>query len=266
MTKPRKPTSKVDAIAAAIEYDIGSGLLGNGAWLKQIDIETRYRCTRTDARRALEALAIKGRIQRIPQRGYFVSIVDEEGQRRELVEIRVLLETAMVPSIVERATGRTLLTCGAWWQRAAAARQGDVKERYTTNRAFHVRLTELCANRELAKLALAVRGDLPATPIAQWHSHARIEQSAREHAQIVDALADRDLRKMTDLIAVHIRQPSAPHDEARSSSRRARMTTGRSIMLPSKATAPAPRRQRRRRPRSAGGPGRARRPRRRTPR
>src|SRR5215212_2824201 len=95
------------AISAAISADISSGLLGNGAWLKQIDIETRYRCTRTDARRALEALAIKGRIQRIPQRGYYVSIVDE-GQRRELVEVRVLLETAMVPSIVERATRKDI--------------------------------------------------------------------------------------------------------------------------------------------------------------
>lgn len=211
MAKPRNPTSKgADAIAAAIAFDIGSGELGNGTWLKQIDIETRYRCTRADARRALEALAIRGQIQRIPLRGYFVSVVDE-GQRRELVEVRVLLETAMVPSIVMRATRkdiadlRRLVTAFA-----AAARQGDVKERYMTNRAFHVRLTQLCANRELAKLALAVRGDLPTTPIAQWHSQARIEQSAREHAQIVDALADRDVRKMTDLIAVHIRQPSAP--------------------------------------------------------
>src|SRR3954471_24485005 len=99
MTKPGKPTSKgADAIAAAIALDIGSGLLGNGAWLKQIDIETRYGCTRTDARRALEALAIRGQIQRIPLRGYFVSVVDG-AQRRELVEVRVLLETAMVPSI-----------------------------------------------------------------------------------------------------------------------------------------------------------------------
>ena len=209
MAKPRKPAKGAEAIAAAIALDIGSGLLGNGAWLKQIDIETRYRCTRTDARRALEALAIKGRIQRIPQRGYFVSVVDE-GQRRELVEVRVLLETAMVPSTVERATRkdiadlRRLVTAFA-----AAARQGDVKERYMTNRAFHVRLTGLCANRELAKLALAVRGDLPTTPIAQWHSQARIEQSAKEHALIVDALADRDIRRLTELIAVHIRQPAS---------------------------------------------------------
>jgi DNA-binding GntR family transcriptional regulator len=209
MSKPRKAAAKgADAIAAAIAFDIGSGVLGNGAWLKQIDIEGRYRCTRTDARRALEALAIRGQVQRIPQRGYFVSIVDE-GQRGELAEVRVLLETAMVASIVERATRKDIADLRRLATAfAAAARQGDVKQRYMTNRAFHVRLTELCANRELAKLALAVRGDLPTTPIAQWHSQARIEQSAKEHALIVDALADRDVRKLTELIAVHIRQPA----------------------------------------------------------
>ena len=48
MARPRKPAAKgAEAITAAIALDIASGLLGNGAWLKQIDIETRYRCTRT---------------------------------------------------------------------------------------------------------------------------------------------------------------------------------------------------------------------------
>ena len=208
MAKPRKAAKGADAIAAAIALDIGSGLLGNGAWLKQIDIENRYRCTRTDARRALEALAIKGRIQRIPQRGYFVSIVDE-GQRRELVEVRVLLETAMVPSIIDQATKKDIADLRRLAIAfATAARQSDATDHYMTNRAFHVRLTELCANRELAKLALAVRGDLPTTRIAQWHSQARIEQSAKEHVLIVEALADRDVKKLTELIAVHIRQPT----------------------------------------------------------
>ena len=208
MARPRKAAKGAEAIAAAIAFDIGSGLLGNGAWLKQIDIEARYRCTRADARRALEALAIKGQVQRIPERGYFVSIVDESA-RRELVEVRVLLETAMAPSIVERATRKDIADlrrlAAAF---AAAARHGDVKKRYMTNRAFHVRLSELCGNRELAKLALAVRGDLPTTPIAQWHSQARIERSAEEHASIVKALADRDASKLTELIAAHIRQPA----------------------------------------------------------
>jgi DNA-binding GntR family transcriptional regulator len=195
------------AISAAIATDIASGLLGNGAWLKQVDIEARYRCTRADARRALEALAIRGVVQRIPQRGYYVSIVDEEA-RRELVEVRVLLETAMAPSIVERATTKDIRDlrrlAGAF---AAAVKRDDTAERYLANRAFHVRLTELCPNRELAKLALAVRGDLPTTPIVQWRSQARIEQSSREHVSIVDALAARDAARLAELIAVHIRQP-----------------------------------------------------------
>ena len=205
--KPRVAKG-ADAIAAAISADIGSGLLGNGAWLKQVDIESRYGCTRADARRALEALAIKGIVQRIPQRGYYVTMIDESS-RRELVEVRVLLETATVASIVERATARDIKDL----RRLAAdfarvARHGGVAEKYAANRAFHVRFTELCANRELAKLALAVRGDLPTTPIVQWPSQARIEQSCREHALMLDALERRDVGGLTELIALHIRQPT----------------------------------------------------------
>jgi DNA-binding GntR family transcriptional regulator len=203
----RSTSRGADAVSAAIAADVASGMLGNGAWLKQVDIEARYRCTRADARRALEALAIKGVVQRIPQRGYYVSIVDESA-RRELVEVRVLLETAMVPGIVERATAkdiRDLRRLAAAF--AAAVKRDDIAERYLANRAFHVRLAGLCGNRELTKLALAVRGDLPTTPIVQWRSQARIEQSSREHVSIVEALADRDSARLAKLVAVHIRQP-----------------------------------------------------------
>ena len=208
MAPSSKPRSRGPAaVATAVAADIGAGLLGNGAWLKQVDIEARYRCTRADARRALEALTLKGVVQRIPQRGYYVSLIDEES-RRELVEVRVLLETAMAPSIVERATAKDIrdlrrLAVGF----ARAARDGGDAERYHANRAFHVRFTGLCGNRELAKLALAVRGDLPTTPIVQWRSQTRIEQSSREHAAMIDALAARDVGRLKTLIALHIRQP-----------------------------------------------------------
>lgn len=203
----RRKTCGPDAVATAIAADIGAGLLGNGAWLKQVDIEARYRCSRADARRALEALAIRGKVQRIPQRGYYVTMIDEKS-RAELVEVRVVLETATIPGIVERATPRDIRDLRQLAAKfAQAVTHGDAAEKYETNRAFHVRLTELCSNRELAKLALAVRGDLPTTPMVQWHSQARIERSCREHLEIVDALARRDVPAMRALIARHIRQP-----------------------------------------------------------
>jgi DNA-binding GntR family transcriptional regulator len=203
----RRKTRGVEAVAAAIAADIGAGSLGNGAWLKQVDIEARYGCTRADSRRALEALAIKGKVQRIPQRGYYVTMIDAES-RRELVEVRVVLETATVPGIVERATAADVRDLRRLANEfAEAVKHGDVAQKYETNRAFHVRLTKLSSNRELAKLALAVRGDLPTTPIVQWRSQDRIERSCQEHFQIVEALARRDAAKLKALIARHIRQP-----------------------------------------------------------
>ena len=211
----RKPAAKsAEAVAAAIAADIRSGVLASGAWLKQVDIEARYRCTRANARRALEALAVRGTIQRIPQRGYYATALDEE-TRRQLVEVRVVLEKATADSIVKGATGkdiRELRRLAAAF--ATAVKTGGALERYSTNRAFHVRLTSLCTNKELVKLALLVRGDLPTTPIMQWSSQARIEQSAREHADMIDALVQRDAGRLADIMALHIRQPGTARAKA----------------------------------------------------
>jgi DNA-binding GntR family transcriptional regulator len=203
----KRGSQGADAVAAAIARDISSGQFGNGAWLKQVDMEGRYRCTRADARRALEALALKGAVQRIPQRGYYVTVIDERSHR-ELVEVRVILETAAVPSIVDQATENDIADLKRLAELfAVSVRRGDAAEKYNANRAFHVRLTQLCQNRELVKLALDVRGHLPATPIAQWRSQARIERSCEEHFMMIEALSARDIARLKHLIAIHIRQP-----------------------------------------------------------
>jgi DNA-binding GntR family transcriptional regulator len=203
-----RPSAKSpDAVAEAISADIQAGRLGSGAWLKQVDIEARHQCTRATARRALEALAVRGTIQRIPQRGYYVTALDEE-TRQQLAEVRAILEAGTAESIVDQATDkdiRDLRRLAAAF--ASAVRNGDALQRYAANRAFHVRLTGLCTNKELVKLALALRGDLPTTPLLQWSSQARIEQSAREHADMIDALAKRDARRLAGILALHIRQP-----------------------------------------------------------
>src|SRR5262245_49286025 len=139
--RTRTTARTADAVAEAIGADIRSGLLGGGAWLKQVDIEARYQCTRATARRALEALALRGTIQRIPQRGYYVTALNEE-TRRELAEVRAILEAGSAASIVEHATDkdiRDLRRLAAGF--AAAVKNGDALQRYAANRAFHVRLT-----------------------------------------------------------------------------------------------------------------------------
>ena len=51
-----------------IAHDIQSGVYGAGAWLKQIDLQERYDCTRLEVRRALDQLTAKRLIAHIPNR------------------------------------------------------------------------------------------------------------------------------------------------------------------------------------------------------
>lgn len=196
-----------EAVETAMAQDIQSGLLAAGSWLKQIDLERRYGCSRNDIRRALDKLTTRRLVQHIPERGYYVCMPDDR-RKQELREIRVILEAAMVDFLLEAATPEAVAELRRLAQRFAdAAVTGTHLERYETNREFHVYLTGLCRNRELASLIIDLRGHLPATPLMQWHNQARIEQSSSEHFAMVEALAARDAARLKALLSAHIRQP-----------------------------------------------------------
>lgn len=203
----RAAAKAVDEVADEISSDIAEGRLMNGTWLKLVDLEARYGCTRAAARRALERLTVKGILQRIPDRGYYVAVVDER-RHRELMAVRVVLESATVPGIVAAATTADIADLRALAARfESCIRDGDAARKFIANRDFHVRLTQLCPNQELARLALEVRGNIPTTPVIQWWTQARIEKSAREHFQMIDALEAGDQAALSRLIELHILQP-----------------------------------------------------------
>lgn len=196
-----------EAVEAAMAQDIQSGLLPAGSWLKQIDLERRYGCSRNEIRRALDKLTTRRLVQHIPERGYYVCMPDDR-RKQELREIRAILESAMVDFLMEAATPEAVAELRRLAQRfAEASVSGTHLERYETNREFHVYLTGLCRNHELAALIIDLRGHLPATPLVQWHNKARIEQSSAEHFAMVEALEARDAPGLKALLSAHIRQP-----------------------------------------------------------
>jgi DNA-binding GntR family transcriptional regulator len=85
----------------------------------------------------------------------------------------------------ERATDADIAQLTELAERfSRSTRYGDAAEKYDSNRAFHIYFSAM-ANRELASLVIEYRGHIPATPIDQWVTQARLEQSAAEHFQIV---------------------------------------------------------------------------------
>jgi len=216
MSKAASKKKSLDA-AERIARDIQSGVFAPGMWLKQIDLEKRYRCSRLEIRQALDRLAQRRLVKHIPNRGYHV-FQPQGRQETEITEIRCILETAAVDSIVANADPAAIERLAEHASRFdKLILTGTILEQYETNLLFHHELLGLCDNSELVDMVTDLRARTSSAPASQWRTRARIEQSAREHHAIVEALAAGDAPRVKRILALHIRQPEvaieAGHDE-----------------------------------------------------
>lgn len=189
-----------------ILQDILTGFLLPGTWLKQIDLERRYHCTRPEVRRALDRLAQRRLLEHVPNRGYHV--FEPDGRRaREVSEIRIHLETAIAGVIVANASadeiGRLRVLADNFDHMVL---DGTTLELYEANLAFHRQLLILGGNLELVELITDIRQRTSSAPVSQWKTRARVEQSGREHQMMVDAIEAGNTEKLKDLIRQHILQ------------------------------------------------------------
>ncbi|MBP2234777.1 DNA-binding GntR family transcriptional regulator [Sinorhizobium kostiense] len=205
--KPRgeNAATAVD-VTDLILNDIQTGVLAPGSWLKQIDLERRYQCTRPEVRRALDRLAQRRLVEHVPNRGYHVFEPDGR-QAAEISEIRVLLETGVADKVVANASSldiQALRSLASRFDRMIL--EGTPIQLYEANLTFHHRLLSLCGNEELVNLVTEIRQRTSSAPVAQWKTRARIEQSSREHHEMIDAIAAGDAAALRDAITRHIRQ------------------------------------------------------------
>jgi DNA-binding GntR family transcriptional regulator len=190
-----------------ILQDILTGTLPPGTWLKQVDLERRYGCTRPEVRRALDRLSQKRLVEHVPNRGYHV--FEPDGRRaREVGDIRVILETAVAGTIIARATGEAILRLRELARHFdQMTLTGTVLELYEANLAFHREILALSDNLELVNLITEIRQRTSSAPVSQWRTRARIEQSGREHHQMIDAIEAKATDEFKRLVEQHIRQP-----------------------------------------------------------
>lgn len=201
-----KVAANQSTLADRIARDIQAGVYGPGAWLKQIDLQERYDAKRLEVRRALDQLSAKRVISHVPNRGYHVYVCDP-GLRDQMRDVRVILESGAVPDLMPNVTSAKLAALRALAERfASMIDDGTLMEQYEVNLDFHAALYDMCANRELVSLIRETRGRGPSAPSAEWVRRSRVEQSAREHFEIVDALEARDIKRLQQIISAHIRQ------------------------------------------------------------
>lgn len=189
-----------------ILHDIQTGILASGSWLKQVDLERRYNCGRNQVRRALDRLAQKRLVEHVPNRGYHVYEPDGK-QAAEVAEIRIILETAIAGKIATNATQgdiRTLRSLAEQFDQLVL--NGTMLQLYEVNLSFHHYLISLGGNQELTTLVNEIRQRTSSAPVSQWRTRARIEVSAKEHHQMIDAIVARDGETLRQLLVRHISQ------------------------------------------------------------
>ncbi|PXA85181.1 GntR family transcriptional regulator [Caulobacter sp. D4A] len=186
--------------------DIQSGLFPPGVWLKQIDLETRYGRGRNEIRRALDRLAQKRIVEHVPNRGYHVYKADGK-QAEDIAEIRIILETGIVSKVVAAATADDIRGLRYLADRfESLTLHGTTLELYEANLNFHRAFVQLSGNDELNSVIAELRQRTSSAPVSQWKTRARVEQSAREHQEMVDFLEARRIDELMALIERHIRQ------------------------------------------------------------
>jgi DNA-binding GntR family transcriptional regulator len=189
----------VDAVSAAIV----ERRLMPGTKLAEQRIADIFKVSRTVVRQALHQLSRDRLIVLEPGRGAFVRQPSEE-EARQVFEARALVESGMVKALCECITDVQLARLRAHLaDEAAAVARADVPRRTRLLARFHVLLAESLGNAVLAELMgdLLSRSSLVSL---MMQSAPSAEQSHAEHQLIVEALARRDARAASRLMAAHL--------------------------------------------------------------
>ncbi|WP_211299347.1 GntR family transcriptional regulator [Pukyongiella litopenaei] len=196
--------------------DINAGILRRGEWLKQIDLERRYDCTRIKVRDALTYLHSKRLVEHIPNRGYRVPDPNP-ARERQIGEVRALLEAHAAADVLDQATDEDIARLRQLAETfREAAYNGTAFSQIEANYAFHAVLYGFCRNEVLRELMLDLRQQGPAAPVGQWQTVAQLQRATQDHFDIVEAIENRNLAQLRARITAHIAgeraQPETPDD------------------------------------------------------
>jgi len=198
-----------------IERLIMAGALTPGTKLNEIEVAGRLGVSRGPVREAFRALEEAGLLRTEKNRGVFVRVISLE-EAEEIYTLRGVLDEFVARTLAESITSAQLIRLRESVEAMhIAVEAGDSEAYYRLNLAFHDALVEMAGNRKLIEtyrrlireLSLfrheALTGDTSAPP-----------QSAREHRDIVSAIASRDPEHAAQVTREHLSRGRARIREA----------------------------------------------------
>lgn len=202
-----RPDRRVQHIVETLELDIVLGRLHPCQRLVEHALAERFETNRATVRAALTDLERRALIVR--RRNLGATVIDLSPEDVEQIyEAREIVETAAAALIAYPVEQPVLDRLKALQEKhSAAVAAGDLRQVFKTNIRFHAEMNAICGNPHviemvelLAARSFAVRSYAHVDP-------AMLEEAARTHWAMIDALENADRDRLVALRRAHL-QPS----------------------------------------------------------
>ncbi|WP_293775774.1 GntR family transcriptional regulator [uncultured Oxalicibacterium sp.] len=186
-----------------IKADIFDFRLLPGDKFSEGDIATRMQVSRTPVRQALFWLQREGYVDVHFRSGWQVRSFDFK-YFEDLYEIRIMMETSAVGSLVERGETERLATLREIWCIPASEQLAEPSKVAALDEAFHARLVAAVGNNEMARMHQDVTERIRIIRRLDFTKAPRIDATYSEHADILDRIFSGDAAGAQQMLRDHI--------------------------------------------------------------
>ncbi len=181
---------------------IRAGEFRPGQRLREIDLATRLKVSRTPVREAIRRLASEGLVELAPGRGVMIIELNRQ-QVRELYFLRGTLEGAAARLAAQHASDSEIASF-----RHVLAEIERVEDQPAIlarlNRDFHRQIHDAAHNRYLARALSQLSDSLALLPGTTFEAPGRPQLARAEHAAMVEAIERRDPDRAEAVTRDHI--------------------------------------------------------------
>jgi len=195
-----------ERVSRALRAAIVSGELEPGEVYSAPALGARFGVSATPVREAMLDLVRENLVSTVPNKGYRVTTMDE-ADLDDVTELRMLIEPPLAVRVTPDVPADDLPMLRQMAQAIVdGALEGDLVAYTEADRAFHLRLLEYAGNRRVSALIADLRAHTRLYGLASLLESGELEESAREHDIILDAIEARDPQEVERLMRAHISQ------------------------------------------------------------
>ena len=196
--------SLTDEIADIVRDRILKGEYEIGAKIKENQIATELRVSRTPIREAFKLLENEGLIDYIPNRGCFAKGFTKQDVD-DIYAVREALERLAVERAVERITQPELDALQEQWELMEFyAKKKDAQKVLELNTAFHDIIYASTRSRFMAQVLRSYKGYIDKTRKSVFYNEAYLLAILEEHREILEAIKSGEKEKAVRAVSEHL--------------------------------------------------------------